>query len=206
MILERATANSYMCCPPPVLETLYAAAQLSNVKVEDDDSCKQVAAAGLDLLKKAQDIDIRAWAIDALNIPYLQGIPLASRMNAGSANRLAACLYIVQAIEPVSDIIESQVVDELNEALYHQLEQIPLDDPNFKATSWPTFIVGAGTTDPERRTWVMDRLQKLVKVCPWGFFYTAMETLQVIWSVHCPNELKTWVQTLKDPRLNFLMV
>lgn len=195
-----------MCCPPQVLETLYAAAQLSNVKVEDDDSCNQVAAAGLELLKKAQDIDIRAWAIDALNVSYLQQIPLASRMNAGSAHRLAACLYIVQAIEPVNDIIDSQVVNDFNEALYDQLERIPPDDPNFKATSWPTFIVGAGATDPDRRTWVMNRLQKLVKVCPWGFFYTAMETLQDIWSVHCPNELKTWVQTLKDPRLNFLMV
>lgn len=195
-----------MCCPPQVLETLYAAAQLSNVKFEDHDSYNQVAAAGLELLKTAQDIDIRAWAIDALNVSYLQSIPLASRMNAGSAHRLAACLYIVQAIEPVSDMIDSQVVHDFNEALYDQLERIPPDDPNFKATSWPTFIVGAGATDDERRTWIMDRLQKLVKVCPWGFFYTAMETLQVIWSVHCPNELRTWVQTLKDPRLNFLMV
>lgn len=195
-----------MCCPPQVLETLYAAAQLSNVKVEDDDSRHQVAAAGLELLKKAQDIDIRAWAIDALNISYLQGIPLTSRVNAGSAHRLAACLYIVQAIEPVTEIVDSQTIHDFNEALFEQLERIPPDDPNFKATSWPTFIVGAAATDAERRTWTMDRLQKLVAICPWGFFYTAMETLQVIWSAHCPQELKTWVQTLKDPRLNFLMV
>ena len=195
-----------MCCPPQVLETLYAAAQLSNVRADDQESSAVVASAGFDLLKKAQDIDIRAWAIDALNVSYLQSIPLASRMNAGSAHRLAACLYIVQAIEPVSEIIDPQIVYDFNEALFDQLERIPPDDPNFKATSWPTFIVGAGATEPDRRKWIMDRLQELVKVCPWGFFYTAMETLQVIWSVHCPSELRTWVQTLKDPRLNFLMV
>lgn len=195
-----------MCCPPRVLETLYAAAQLSNVRADDEESSAQVASAGLELLQKAQEIDIRAWAIDALNVSYLSGIPLASRMNAGSAHRLAASLYIVQAVEPVSNIIDPQIVHDLNKALYDQLERIPPDDPNFKATSWPTFIVGAGATDPERRVWIMDRLQKLVKACPWGFFYTAMETLQVIWSVHCPNELRTWVQTLKDPRLSFLMV
>lgn len=195
-----------MCCPPQVLETLYAAAQLSNVKTDDQESSAMVASAGFDLVRKVQDIDIRAWAIDALNVSYLQSIPLASRMNAGSAHRLAACLYIVQAIEPVSEVIDPQIVHDFNEALFDQLERIQPEDPNFKATSWPTFIVGAGATDPDRRTWIMDRLQKLVKVCPWGFFYTAMETLQVIWSVHCPKDLRTWVQTLKDPRLNFLMV
>ncbi|KAL6857784.1 hypothetical protein ACO1O0_005227 [Amphichorda felina] len=206
LILGRATANSYLCCPPTVMEIIYAAAQLSNVKVEDDESAAQVAIAGMSLLRRIEDIDVRTWAADALNLPYLSQIALESRINAGLAHRLAARLYIVHAIEPVRKIFGQEGADALDQALFEQLSKIPPDDPNFKATTWPTFLSGAGAKDTHRRAWVMERLQKHLGTCPWGFLYTAMETLQVLWRLDGPERAdKTWVQTLKDPKLNFLM-
>lgn len=207
MILERTSANNYLCCPPEVLEIIYAAAQLSNVSVQDEASASQVAITGMELLRRADQVDVRAWAADALNLPYLRYIPLESRINAGSAHRLAASLYIVQAIEPVRDRVGQEGAEQLDQALFEQLCKIPPDDPNFKATSWPTFLSGAGAKDTERRVWALERLQTLLNTVPWGFLYTAMETLQVIWRLDSPgNGDRTWVQTLKDPRLNFLMV
>lgn len=206
-ILERATANSYICSAPEILEILYAASQLSNVMVTDDNSVAEVAAEGMELLYRAQNFDIRTWAIDALNVPYLRDIPLESRIDVGSAHRLAACVYIVQAIQPVRDIVGDETATELHRAMCNELRKIPPEDPNFKCTSWSTFIAGAGATTPDERQWAMDRLQKLVLCCPWGFFYTAMDTLQVIWKLD-PHEKggRGWVQTLKDPELNFLIV
>lgn len=190
-----------------MLEIIYAAAQLSNVKTEDEDSAAQVVATAMDLLRRAESIDVHAWAADALSLSYLRHIPLESRVNAGLTHRLAASLYIVQAIEPVRGLVGQGAADELDQALFEQLSKIPPEDPNFKATSWPTFISGAGAKDTQRRVWVMERLQGLVHTCPWGFLYTAMETLQIIWRLDSPGKSdRTWVQTLKDPKLNFLMV
>lgn len=206
-ILGRATANSYICSAPEVLEILYAASQLSNVDITDEASAAQVAVEGMELLKRAQNFDIRAWAIDALNVSYLKDIPLESRINVGSAHRLAACVYIVQAVRPVMDLVGEEYALELRQAMLDQLKEIPPEDPIFKATSWSTFIAGAGATMADERLWAMDRLQKLVSCCPWGFFYTAMDTLQVIWQSDTPEQGgKGWVQTLKDPELNFLIV
>ncbi|KAG9257758.1 acriflavine sensitivity control protein acr-2 [Emericellopsis atlantica] len=207
VMLGRATANSYLCCPPQVLEILYAAAQLSNVIVEDEDVARQVGAAGMDLLRQAQTLDIPAWAIDALNIPYLKDIPLESRIKVGTSHRLAACLYIIQAIEPVHDIVGPGLAAELNRQLLDLLVTIPPKDPNYKATSWPSFIAGAGAKDTESRIMIMDRLQTFVRLIPWGFLYTAMEALQMIWSLDSSGTAeKCWIQILKDPKMNFLIV
>lgn len=206
-VLGRATSNSYICCPPKILEILYAASQLSNVSVEDEDSTAQVASAGSELLKQAQSVDVPSWAAESIGVSDIRDKALESRINAGFAHQLAACLYIVQAIEPVGDLFGNQYAIDLDSAMIDRLSKIPPEDPNFKATTWPTFIVGAGTRDPERRAWVMERLQALVRCCPWGFLHTAMETLQVIWRLEGPEcGERSWVHTLKDPRLNFLMV
>lgn len=207
--LQNATANSYICSAPGILEILYAASLLSNVKIVDAACAAEVAIEGMDLLYRAQNFDIRAWAIDALNTPYLKDIPLESRIKAGSAHRLAACVYIVQAIQPVRDLVGDEMAAELHWAMCEQLRSIPPEDPNFKSTSWSTFIAGAGATTAEEREWAMDRLQKLVLCCPWGFFYTAMDTLQTIWKLdpHGKGGMgRGWVQSLKDPEMSFLIV
>lgn len=206
-ILGRATANSYLCCPPEILAILHAASQLSNAS-DDAGSEDDITAAGLALFQRAQGFDINAWANDVHNIPYMQDAPVQSRIHAGSAHRLASCLYILQAI-PSLNMMKgyNDVSESLSRDIFAHLSSIPEDDPNFKATTWPTFIAGAEARGRERREWVMNRLQRLVVSCPWGFLYTAMDTLQIIWKLdHDGKGKRSWVQTLKDPDLNFLIV
>lgn len=206
-ILQRAAANSYLCCPPEILAILHSASELSNIP-SDVASEDDVRAAALALIQEAQAFDINAWANDLRNISYLQDAPIQSRIHAGSAHRLAACLYILQAIPSLSNMKNhEEVAEALSRDIFEHLSSIPDTDPNFKATTWPTFIAGAEASGRVRREWVMDRLQRLVVSCPWGFLYTAMETLQVIWDLDNKGKgTKSWVQTLKDPEMNFLIV
>lgn len=206
-ILQRAAANSYLCCPPEILSILHSASQLSNT-VAEADSEEDLTEAALELIRRAQAFDIDKWAHDVRNISYLQNAPIESRIHAGSAHRLAACLYILQAIPSLSKMSRhDEIAEALSHDIFEHLSSIPDDDPNFKATTWPTFIMGAEASGRERRQWVIERLRRLVVSCPWGFLYTAMETLQVIWDLDNRGMgSKSWVQTLKDPEMNFLIV
>lgn len=205
-ILGRAAANCYLCCPPDVLGILHSASQLSYTQ-DGGVFSDQVKEAGAALLQRAQDLDIDTWARDDRNVPSLNSVPVNSRVHAGSAHRLAACLYILQAIPPVGEFVGSDLVESLSSEIFEHLSNVPDDDPNFKATTWPTFIAGAGATCPTRQTWVMNRLHRLVAYCPWGFIYTAMDTLEIIWGLgEEERRSRSWVQILKDPDMNFLIV
>ncbi|CAM1502448.1 Fc.00g044320.m01.CDS01 [Cosmosporella sp. VM-42] len=205
-VLEKAT-NSYFCCPPDVLEILLLASQLPNTDVGNAVSAEMVTSAGAALYQRALNIDILAWARKVRDIPSLNNASVGSRFRAGSAHRLAACLYIVQAIPTLDTWLGEGMADVLVDDFYHSLACIPAPDPNFKATAWPTFIFGATAKTPERQAWVMDRLQQLVIMCPWGFLYTAMDTLRNLWRLEAEGKLsKSWLQTLRDPEMNFLIV
>lgn len=204
LILGKAADNSYLCCPPEILQILHSASQLSNVP-PDVMSPEDVVAAGVSLVQQAQEFDIETWAATIHSISYLKSVPLESRIHAGCAHRLAACLYILQAVPEAADVLDPKISETLSRDVFDHLSKIPEDDPNFKATSWPTFIAGAGTLDGTKRIWVMDRLQRLVISCPWGFLYTAMEALPVIWGLEDKGS-HNWLQALKDPDLNFLLV
>ncbi|KAG5969940.1 hypothetical protein E4U55_001913 [Claviceps digitariae] len=206
-ILRRAAANSYLCCPPEILTILHSASQLSNVST-DVSSTQEIRDAGLALIQEAQSFDIHAWANDVRNISYMQDAPIQSRIHAGSAHRLAACLYILQAIPPLNQMKNhDELAEQLCHEIFEHLSSIPDEDPNFKATTWPTFIAGAQARESATRDWVMDRLQRLLVSCPWGFLNTAMETLQTIWDLDNKGMgRRSWVQTLKDPNMNFLIV
>ncbi|KAK5991260.1 Acriflavine sensitivity control protein acr-2 [Cladobotryum mycophilum] len=205
-VLAKTAANSYFCCPPDILEILHTASELSSVNI-DNGTEDEVAAAAIALLHRAQAFDVETWAADIRSISSLQGVCVESRGHAGSAHRAAACLYILQAIPAVGKKCGRELTDTLIEEIYYHLSSIPDHDPNFKATSWPTFIAGAETVSAERRAWIMDRLRRLVSHCPWGFIYTAMDTLPILWSLAEEQmESTSWVQILKDPDLNFLIV
>lgn len=182
---------------------LYAASQLSTGP-EDDESATEEAAA---LIQRAQDFDIKGWAEDLHRNDHFNNIPIESRVNVGSAHRLAACLYTSQAIPSAGIQLGENAGERLSHEVFEHLACVPDEDPNFKATAWPTFVAGAETKDPATREWVMNRLRRLVFWCPWGFLYTAMETLKVIWALESEGKnQRGWVQTLKDPELNFLIV
>ncbi|PHH59221.1 hypothetical protein CDD81_3555 [Ophiocordyceps australis] len=211
-VIERA-ANSYLCCPPEILAILYSASQLANDGDGQELSQDDVAATGRALFDAARAFDIVAWAERVCKLPYLRDSPVQSRIHAGTAHRLAACLYILQAVPALGARVDSDaslcgVAEELKADLFEHLALVPNDDdPNFKATTWPTFIAGAEAESLDRRQWIMERLRRLVVACPWGFIFTSMDTLQFIWSLDSQGRRpSSWIQMLKDPDLNFLIV
>lgn len=205
-VLGKTVANSYLCCPPELMEILHTASQLSNNAVDDQPN-EETTMAGIELVKRAQAYDIYGWARDTAKVLSLSNESMQSRMHAGSAHRLAACIYILQAVPSVGERLGPEFVAFLTDDLLAHLNMIPVEDPNFKATTWPTFIIGAETRNPERQKHIMERLRIMTTVCPWGFIHTAMETLQVIWNLAAEERgSKSWVQTLRDPEMNFLIV
>lgn len=205
-VLGKTVANSYLCCPPELMEILHTASQLSN-DIIDDQPSEEITMAAMELINRAQAYDIYGWARDTAKALALPNYVMQSRMHAGSTHRLAACIYILQAIPSVGERMGPEFAAFLTDDLLAHLNMIPVEDPNFKATTWPTFIIGAETRDPERQKLIMERLRVMTTVCPWGFIHTAMDTLQVIWNLAAEERgSKSWVQTLKDPEMNFLIV
>ncbi|CAM1509496.1 Fc.00g032350.m01.CDS01 [Cosmosporella sp. VM-42] len=206
-ILARTSVNQYLCCPPEILQILLEATEISN-HADGTDSAAQIAEAGAKLVERALAVDVHVWACAIRNIPCFSSIPVESRIHVGSAHRLTACLFILQAI-PMASLLVSTTVDELCEEIHHHLTFIPPEDPNFKATPWQTFVLCASVTDPVIRKWALDRFKWIVERCPWGFLRTAYDTLQTLWKsdesdVHTADRM--WVHKLRDSGQNFVIV
>lgn len=200
-ILEK-TENSYFCCPPDLLDILLLTSQVANPCPERVSSGSIVRDTGAALLKRAQNVDIFSWAW-RIHDPDA----IASRVLAASAHQLSTCLYVLQSLLPIDDDAGDTYFQELVSSLYKVLSQIPDKDSNFKATVWPTFILGTIAQTVERQAWVMDRLRRLAIAFPWGFVYTAIDTLQVLWGLEeYKRSSKSWIQVLRDLKISFLIV
>lgn len=170
-------------------------------------SADMVTAAGAALLDRAQNFDVLPWVEQAPSVPFAHEDPVLSRFRVASAHRLATCLYILHAIPSMHTWVSDQVADTLLEELYHTLCSIPDDDTNFKATAWITFIFGASVKTPEMKQWVTARIKLLMLESPWGFLYAARDALQMLWSLDDEGRRTTsWVQTLRDMHVDFLVV
>lgn len=164
-------------------------------------------STGFDLLHRSQSVDVLAWALKARDILGLETSTIGSRYRAGSAHRLAACLYVMQAVPSLQRSVGEEVVGVIMDDLHHTLEAIPSSDSNFKSTAWPTFIFGATAKSSERKTWVVDRLRQLAVAYPWGYLNTSMDTLKILWSLEAEGKLERgWLPALQDPKLNILVV
>lgn len=200
-ILDKA-ANSYLCCPPEVMVILFTASQIRAPEAGEHISDDEANSVGLDLLERVQHVDVNGWALK-----YPEQDTTESRFLAGSAHQLAAYLYVLQAIPSLTHRIEDEACQTLIDGLHKILSQIKDDDSNFKATAWPTFVFGATSKRPEEQAWAMDRLRRITSVFPWGFVYTALDTLKVLWGLpELERTSKSWVQTLRDLDINFLIV
>lgn len=81
----------------------------------------------------------------------------------------------------------------LSDHIFELLKAVPPGDPHFKATAWPTFVAGAvlghrrssdsGCAEKaqQRREVVLKRLGEVWSACPWGYVFTAIETLRELW-------------------------
>ncbi|KAF7559640.1 hypothetical protein G7046_g4524 [Stylonectria norvegica] len=178
-VMKRAEVTSYLSCPPEILQIILLASQLSH-ETPWTDSTLSAADEALALIDQALAFDIPAWA------SHLQAhaviMDLESRIHLASAHRSAACLYILQAL-PLIRVVRPVDTDFLVSDILSHLTGIGEDDPYFKATSWPTFIAGAETHDPEKRTWSLRRLLAIWEICPWGYLFTAIEMLKATWKL-----------------------
>ncbi|KAF5670557.1 acriflavine sensitivity control ACR-2 [Fusarium heterosporum] len=203
------TTNSYYCCPPELLEIMLVASRLSNSKHDDVVSVDMVTAAGTSLLDRARNFDVLPWAqsIDITNIPSTEGDPILSRFRVATSHRLAICLYILNAIPAVGGWVGEDLADTIFAELHQVLSMIPDDDTNFKATTWVTFVFGACAKTSEMKDWVSVQIKKLMLESPWGFLYAARDALQMLWSVQAEGmPMTSWVQTLRDLHMDFLIV
>lgn len=205
--MKRVEVNSYLSCPPEILQIILVASQLS-YETPCTDWSLTAASDALALIDQALAFDIPAWAahLQRSNVADIE-----SRVHIASAHRSAACLYILQALPLVRTV---RIVDTgflVGDILSH-LSQIGEKDPYFKATSWPTFIAGAETRDAEKRTWSLGRLLAIWQICPWGYIFTAIEMLKATWQMQDAGGAGgvemgvNWLQDLKGMGFDYLIV
>lgn len=204
-VLERTEASCYLCCPAAILRIILASSQLANAVSAAPLSDETISYA-LGLMKQALSFDIHAWAT---SIGHLSTIADAeSREHVASAHRSAAALYIPQAI-PTLRPLGPVSTDELVVDILEHLSRIGENDAHFKATTWPTFIVGAETRDPDKRAWVLRRLLAVWESCPWGYIVTAIETLRTTWKLQDerPADVRvSWLEELRELNFDCLVI
>ncbi|KAG5940875.1 hypothetical protein E4U53_007534 [Claviceps sorghi] len=203
-VIRRVEVNSYLSCPPEILQIILLASQLSY-----ETSChgwsSSAAEQALKLIDEALAFDIPAWADGLRTLPNVSDIE--SRVHIASAHRSAVCLYILQALPLIRAVRPVDTMFLVGDILGH-LEQIDERDPYFKATSWPMFIAGAETRDAEKRAWAMARMFSIWEICPWGYIFTAMEMLKATWQMQDSGTGSgvNWLRDLKDMGFDCLIV
>ncbi|EXA48163.1 hypothetical protein FOVG_05011 [Fusarium oxysporum f. sp. pisi HDV247] len=178
-VMKRVELTSYLSCPPEILNIILSASELSH-EVPWTDQSLGAADKAIALIDEALAVDIPAWADYLRQHNLVQD--LESRVCLAAAHRSAACLYILQAL-PLVRSVRSIDTDFLLEDVLRNLAAIDENDPYFKASSWPTFVAGAETRDPEKRTWTLARLLSIWQICPWGYLFTAIEMLKATWAM-----------------------
>ncbi|RSM05451.1 hypothetical protein CEP52_006256 [Fusarium oligoseptatum] len=203
-VMKRVELTNSLSCPPDILNIILTASQLSHQTPWTDQSLT-AADEALALIDQAIAVDIGAWA-DYLRQNNVT-MDLESRVHLAAAHRSAACLYILQALPLVRSMrtIDTDLL--LQDTLSH-LAAIGEDDVYFKASSWPTFIAGAETRDPEKRTWTMTRLLSIWDICPWGYLFTAIEMLKAAWAMQDSRgtESVNWLRDLRGLGFENLIV
>lgn len=204
-VMKRVEVNSYLSCPPEILQIILVASQLSYESPGTDWSLP-AADKALALIDEALAFDITAWAEQLQRLPHVTDIE--SRMHVASAHRSAVCLYILQAL-PLVRSLRPVDVDVLVGDILQHLSHVEEGDPYFKATSWPIFIAGAETRNPEKRTWTLQRLLSIWGACRWGYIFTAIEMLKATWQLQDAGGNAgdvNWLQGLKGLGFDHLIV
>lgn len=207
-VMKRVELTSFLSCPPELLQIILSASQLAH-ETPWADSLVPAADEALALMDQAFTLDIQAWAAHLQSHGIVSD--LDSRVHLACAHRSATCLYILQAL-PAVRAVRPVDLDSLVSDILSNLSNIDENDPYFKASSWPTFIAGAETRDPEKRTWSLSRLMAIWEICPWGYLFTAIEMLKATWALQDANpESKdgsgvNWLRDLRGLGFEHLIV
>ncbi|GJN69725.1 hypothetical protein PLICBS_003776 [Purpureocillium lilacinum] len=209
-VLERVETNSYLSCPAAVLQVILRASEFS-YESESFGTTLTLGAAeeALELIRNLRAFDMDAWAAKLRT-------DVLSRAHVASAHRGAACLYVLQAL-PLARAASPVDPDSLVDEILMHLSQLDEGDPYFKATSWPTFIAGAETRDPDKRMWTLKRLLSIWKICSWGYIFTAIEMLKTTWDMQDRHDAAVggngalrgsvnWLKDLKAMGFDYLIV
>ncbi|KAH7215357.1 fungal-specific transcription factor domain-containing protein [Fusarium oxysporum] len=206
--IHYAARNSFICCPAEVLQILWSTAMILQRHTANYDDMEGAAAKGYELFMQAMAFNVETWSRDIQQVPLgRQVTDIPSRIHTGYTHQMACCLYIMYAIPSVRSFLPENTEQDLEHGLIFHLHHITDEDPNFKTSFWPTFIAGAQTSDHGQQAWIMDRMRRQSRLFPWGFLYTAMETLELIWRerAKAPNGLN-WLEILRSPEVSFLIV
>ncbi|KAM0488155.1 hypothetical protein ACHAP7_001145 [Fusarium lateritium] len=203
-VMKRVELTSYLSCPPEILNIILSASELSH-EVPWTDQSLGAADKAIALIDEALAVDIVAWADYLRQHNLIQD--LDSRVHLAAAHRSAACLYILQAL-PLVRSVRSVDTDFLLDDVLNNLTAIDENDPYFKASSWPTFVAGAETRDPERRMWALRRLLSIWQICPWGYLFTAIEMLKATWAMQDTrgSDNVNWLHDLRGMGFENLIV
>ncbi|KNB17505.1 hypothetical protein FOXG_15025 [Fusarium oxysporum f. sp. lycopersici 4287] len=203
-VMKRVELTSYLSCPPDILNIILSASELSH-EVPWTDQALGAAGKAIALIDQALAVDIPAWADYLRQHSLIED--LDSRVHLAAAHRSAACQYILQALPQVRSMRSIDTDLLLDDVLSH-LAAIDENGPYFKASSWPTFIAGAETRDPEKRTWTLTRLLSIWEICPWGYLFAAIEMLKAIWAMQDTrgSEKVNWLHDLRGMGFENLIV
>lgn len=206
-MLLRAEANTYHSCPSEILAAILRSSQLAAEMRRDDGGgwgpspSQKEAAAGL--MRQLCGFDARRWA-ESIVAAHGYGTAddpdtldkVRGREHMACAHRSAACAYLLMAAFEAFEGGGDHVVQVTRTAtegfasdIFQHLACIAETDMLFKGSVWPTFILGALTADPDRRAWVLRRLEQMwLTICPWGYVKTAVDTLVALWQIRDGRE------------------
>ncbi|KAL5592764.1 hypothetical protein FOBRF1_013072 [Fusarium oxysporum] len=204
--MHYAARNSFICCPAEILQIMWSTAMI----LKDQPALHGVYGTtekGLKLMFNAISFDVASWSCNIENVPRgRQVTDINSRAHSGYTHQMACCLYILYAIPSVRRFLPEGTEQSLEAGLMCHLRSITDEDPNFKTSFWPTFVAGAQTQDANQQAWIKDRMIRQLRLFPWGFLYTAIETLQLIWMRRNVQPELNWLQILRNPEVSFLIV
>ncbi|XXH01265.1 hypothetical protein Hte_007619 [Hypoxylon texense] len=199
-ILLRTEANSYHSCPSRLLYIVFRTSRLArDIKSNESGTINdEQLRSGRELLEEILGFDGDAWAAEvcaklATTVGYVDDNELQYRKHIAATFRAAVCLFVLLVAPGIPCRVSAGVTGgdlpmlpstaDLATTIFHHLSFIPTDSPLFKFATWPIFLTGVETTDPSRRTWVLDRLRDMRDLCPWGMLTSTMETLVEIWQM-----------------------
>ncbi|EXM24630.1 hypothetical protein FOTG_08134 [Fusarium oxysporum f. sp. vasinfectum 25433] len=204
--MHYAARNSFICCPAEILQIMWSTAMI----LKDQPTLHGAYGStekGLKLMLSAMSFDVASWSCNIENVPRgRQVTDINSRTHSGYTHQMACCLYILYAIPSVRNFLPEGTEQGLEAGLMCHLRSITDEDPNFKTSFWPTFIAGAQTRNAHQQIWIKDRMIRQLRLFPWGFLYTAIETLQLIWEQRIVQSELNWLQILRNPEVSFLIV
>ncbi|KAH6952876.1 fungal-specific transcription factor domain-containing protein [Fusarium avenaceum] len=205
--IHYAARNSFICCPAEILQILWSTAMILQEPTKDDNETIKTNK-GVKLIMETMAFDVEMWSHDIQHVPKgRQVTDIQSRIHTGYTHQTACCLYIMYAIPSVRGFLPENTEQELEQGLLFHLRAINDEDPNFITSFWPTFVAGAQTRDREQQAWIIERMKRQSQLFPWGFLYTAIDTLRIIWQQRNSGQSElSWLEILRNPEVTFLIV